>query len=113
MVPVYFELEVPITHLDRDDAAGFVMVRLAGIIPVQLVERGVELIPKGFLTHGVEVKMKAVQQEVNFDPCINGLRAHGWGRAQDEGGAVHRAARLVLEESTGEVKKKIILGCVF
>lgn len=113
MVPVYFELEVSVTHLNRDDAAGFVMVRLAGIIPVQLVERGVELIPKGFLTHGVEVKMKAVQQEVNFDPCINGLWAHGRGRAQDEGGAVHRAARLVLEESTGEVKKKIILGCIF
>lgn len=94
-----------LTHLDGDDAAGFVMVGFARIIPVQLVERGVELIPEGFLTHGAEVKVKAVQQKVNFNPGINGLWTHGRGRTQDEGGAIHRAERLMLEESAGVVTK--------
>ena len=85
------------THLHRDDAAGFVVVRLAGLVLVQRVEHRVGLVAEGFSGHGTEVKLEAVQQEVNFDPGPRGLWTHRRGRAQDQGGAAHRAARLVLQ----------------
>lgn len=48
------------THLDRDDAARFVVVWFAGVILVQWVELRVGLIAEGFIPHSAEVKMEAV-----------------------------------------------------
>lgn len=92
------------SDLDRDDAAGFVVVRFAGVVLVQRVELRVGLVAEGFVPHGAKVKVEAVQQEVNFDPGPPGLWTHRRSRTRDEGGAVHRAARLVLEESTGTME---------
>lgn len=76
------------------------VVWFVGVILVQWVKLWVGLIAEGFIPHSGEVKMEAVQQEVNFDPRPSGLRTHRWCWAQDERGAVHFAARLVLEERT-------------
>lgn len=73
------------------------VVRFAAVVLVQRVEPRVGLVAEGLGSHGAEVKVEAVQEEVNFDPGPPGLRAHGWSRAQDEGGAVHSAASLVLQ----------------
>lgn len=90
------------THLHRDDAARFVVVRFAGVVPVQRVELRVGLIAEGFTPHCAEVKMEAVHQEVNFDPCSPGLWTHRWSGTYDEGGAVDCTARLILE---GRIEK--------
>ncbi|TNN36379.1 hypothetical protein EYF80_053463 [Liparis tanakae] len=82
---------------DSHDAAGLVVVRLAAVVVVQRVEPRVGLVAEGLGPHGAEVEVEAVQEEVNFDPGPPGLRAHGGSRAQDEGGAVHGAASLVLQ----------------
>lgn len=92
------------THLDGDDAARFVVVRFAGVVPVQRVELRVGLIAEGFTPHRAEVEMEAVHQEVNFDPGPPGLWTHRRSGTWDEGGAVHYAARLVLEEWTETMK---------
>lgn len=84
------------TNLDRDDAAGLVVVRLARVVPVQRVEPRVGLIAEGFAPHRAEVKVEAVHQEVNFDPGPPGLWTHRRGGARDEGGTVDHAARLIL-----------------
>lgn len=60
-------------HLDGDNAARFVVVWFAGVVPVQWVELRVGLITEGFTPHSAEVKMEAVHQEVNFDPGPPGL----------------------------------------
>lgn len=78
--------------LHRDDAARFVVVRFAGVILVQWVELRVGLVAEGFIPHCTEVKMEAVQQELNFDPGPPGLWTHRRSRTQDEGGTVHCAA---------------------
>lgn len=83
------------------------MVRFAGVVLVQRVELWVLLIAEGFIPHGAEVKMEAVQQEMNFNPSPPGLWTHRRSRTQDEGGAVHCAARLVLEGSTEAMKLSI------
>lgn len=88
------------SHLHRDDAARFVVVRFVGVILVQWVELGVGLVAESFIPSRPEVETEAVQQEVDFDPGSPGLRTDRWGRTQDEGGAVDRAARLILEENT-------------
>lgn len=85
-------------HLHGDDAARLVVVRLAGVVLAQQVEPRVGLVAEGLAPDGAEVKMEAVQQELDFDPGPPGLWAHGRSWTQDEGGAVHRAARLILEE---------------
>lgn len=90
------------THLHGDDAARFVVVRFAGVVPVQRVELRVGLIAEGFAPHCAEVKMEAVHQEVNFDPCSPGLWTHRWSGTYDEGGAVDGTARLILE---GRIEK--------
>lgn len=72
------------------------MVWFAGVVLVQLVELRVGLVAEGFTPHGAEVKMEAVQQEMNLDPGSPGLWTYRRGRTRDEGGAVHCAARLVL-----------------
>lgn len=96
------------THLNRDDAARFMVVRFAGVILVQRVELWVRLIAEGFIPHGAEVKMEAVQQEINFDPGPPRLWTHRRSQTQNEGRAVHCAVRLVLEESTGTMKLSIL-----
>lgn len=83
---------IPGSHLNRDDAARFMVVRLAQVVLVQLVELWVGLVAERFVTHGAEVEVEAVQQEVNFNSCSSGLWAHSRSRTQDEEGAVHRAA---------------------
>lgn len=88
------------SNLYRDDAARFVVVRFVGVILVQWVELRVGLVAESFVPHRAEVKMEAVQQEVNFDPSSPGLRTDRWGRTQDEGGAVDCAARLILGVNT-------------
>lgn len=70
--------EVTGAHLNRDDAARLVVVRLAGVVLVQRVELRVGLIAEGFAPHSAEVKMEAVQQEMNFDPGPPGLWTHCW-----------------------------------
>ena len=80
------------------------MVRFAGVILIQRVKLWVGLVAEGFISHSVEVKMEAVQQEMNFDPGSPGLCTHCRRWTQDEGGAVHCAARLILEESKGIIK---------
>lgn len=74
------------------------VVRRAGVVLVQQVELRVGLVAEGFAPHGAEVKMEAVQQEVDFDPGPPGLWTHGRSGTQDEGGAVDCAAGLVLEQ---------------
>lgn len=81
------------------------VVWFAGVVLVQWVKLWVGLIAESFIPHSAEVKMEAVQQEVNFDPRPPGLWTHSRGRTQDERGAVHCAARLVLEESTETTKR--------
>ena len=97
------DCRLQVTHLNRDDAAWFVVVRLARVVPVQLVELWVEFIAKGFLSHRAEVKMETVQQEVDFHPGPSGLWPHSRGRTQHERGAVDCAARFELTERTGTV----------
>lgn len=60
-------------HLDRNDAARFVVIWLAGVVAVQQVKFRVRLIAKGFIPHCAEVKMEAVHQEVNFNPGPSGF----------------------------------------
>lgn len=74
------------------------VVRLAGVVLVQLVELGVGLVAEGLAAHSAEVEVEAVQQEVDFNPRPSGLRTHSRRRTQDEEGAVHRAAGLVLSK---------------
>lgn len=107
------------THLDRDNAARFVVVRFAGVVPVQWVELRVGLITEGFTPHSAEVKMEAVHQEVNFDPGPPGLWTHCRSGTWDEGGAVHCAPRLILDESKEQWNKyrnendNFCLGTIF
>lgn len=72
------------------------MVRFAGLVLVQRVQLWVGLIAKGLTGHGGEVKMEAVQQEVDFDPGPPGLWTHGRRGTGEQRGAVHRAEGLVL-----------------
>lgn len=82
------------------------MVRFVRVIAVQHVELWVGFIAECFIAHIVEVKMKTVQQEMNFDPRSPGVRSHSRRRAQDEGGAVHCTTRLILELGLDRRKKE-------
>ncbi len=95
------------THLNRNDAARFVVVRFARVILVQRVEMRVGLIAEGFIPHGAKVKMEAVQQEINFYPGPPRLWTNRRSQTQNEGRAVHCATRLILEESTGTMKLSV------
>lgn len=81
------------------------VVGFAGVNLVQWVEHRVGLIAESCISHSAEVKMEAVQQELNFDSGPPGLWTHRWGRTQDQGGAVHFAARFVLEP----VKERLLI----
>lgn len=91
------------TRLDGDDAAGFVVERLAWVIPVQLEQLGVGFVAERFATHSAEVKMEAVQKEVNFDPGLCGLWTHSRSRTQDESCVVHLAVGFVLKGRKGSL----------
>lgn len=47
--------------LHRDDAARFVLVGFAGVILVQWVQPGVELVAESPAAHRVEVKVQVIQ----------------------------------------------------
>lgn len=83
------------------------VVRLAGVVPVQRVEPRVSLVAEGFAPHRAKVKVEAVHQEVNFDPGPPGLWTHRWGGARDEGGAIDHAARLILGRGWGGKVKSV------
>lgn len=74
------------------------VIRFAWIVLVQQVQLWVGLIAEVLAPHAAEVKMEAVQQEVNFDPGPPGLWTHSRSGTQDEGGAIDCTARLELEE---------------
>lgn len=82
------------------------MVRFALVVLVERVELRVGLIAERSVAYSAEVKMEAVQQEVNLHPGSLSLRPHGGGRAQDEGGAVHCAARFVLQTTNGYQERR-------
>lgn len=80
------------------------MVWFAGFIPVQWVELWVGLIAEGLIPHVAKVKIEAVHQKVNSDPGSPGLWSYCWSGTKDEGGAVHCAARFILQEDIGTLK---------
>lgn len=84
------------------------VVRLALVIPVQRKQPWVGLISEGFATHGAEVKMEAVQKEVNFDPGHRGLWTHSGSRTHDESGVYHFAAGFMLSGRKGSFNAKSV-----
>ena len=76
-------------------------VGFAGVVLVERSEDWVPLVAECIgLTDRAEAEVEVVQQEVHLHLGVQRLRPHGRRPAQDQGGAVYRAAlfKLTLQE---------------
>lgn len=86
------ELMCGASDLHGDDAPWLVAVGLAGVVLVEGVQDGVELVAEGAAADGVEVEAQVVQQELHPHLGVACMGLHPWRPAQDQGGGVHLAA---------------------